>query len=88
LPLGTSTLELDFTPARVKPLTPADHRVTMRSGGRVLAEGVLRFGLPRSMGISETFDVGSDQGSAVMPGAPSGGTLDGLGEVAFDFNPK
>jgi arylsulfatase len=83
---GTTTLELDVQRGPGAPQAPAAYAVTIKAAG-VLAQQTVRFAMPASFGISETFGVGIDNGSAVMPGQPADVPFAGrIGDVVFDFN--
>jgi hypothetical protein len=87
LPQGTTALELDVQRGPGAPQAAADYAVTIKAGGRVLARQTVRFAMPASFGISETFGVGIDNGSAVLPGAAGDAPFAGrIADVVFDFN--
>lgn len=82
LPPGPSTLRLEF----VNRPGAAGKRVTITANGLPLAKGTLDVAIPVSFGISETFGVGIDNGSAVLPVTGSEARLDReLRDVVFDF---
>ncbi len=87
LPAGASAIEVDFSRPAAAPMTPLDCLITIRANGKVLVSRTVRYPMPASFGLSETFDIGSDDGSAVMPGLTAGAPLPAtIGEVVFDFN--
>ena len=64
----------------------SDYRVTISADERVLAEETVHFALASYFGIPDTFDVGSDQGSPVLAGYPSGTAFPArISDIAFDF---
>jgi arylsulfatase len=88
LPRGASTLTLDVArAASANPGAPAELAVTIRADGRTLAERRLTFALPYSFGLAETFGVGIDDGSPLLPGTRSGIPFAGrISDVVFDFS--
>ncbi|MCB2060011.1 MAG: arylsulfatase [Novosphingobium sp.] len=83
LPAGQSTLSLTFTNARGSD----EHRVTISANDKTLAHDTVSFAMPVSFGIFESFGVGIDYGSALLPGAKAGVPFAGtIGEVVFDFS--
>ncbi len=86
LQAGTSTLELDVTHPVAAPGVETDYTVSIRAGGRALAKRSVRFAMPMTFGIAETFGVGIDHGSTMLPGARSGQPFAGsLTNVVFQF---
>ena len=87
LPAGASALRLSVVRSGGHPGEPADYAVTIASSDKVLAQKSTHFTLPLSFGIAETFGVGIDDGSPVMPGVqgsrPFAGTIS---DVTFDFS--
>jgi len=87
LPKGATDIELDFTNEAKQPMAPADHQVTIKANGKVLAKGVVHVAIPMSFGISETFGVGIDNGSTVLDAAEADQVISaGLSDVLFDFS--
>lgn len=82
LPAGANDLVLKFAGV---PGT-AHKQVTITANGQPLAQGVIDGPIPVSFGISETFGVGIDNGSAVLPEAGTATRLAReFGGVEFDF---
>jgi arylsulfatase len=82
LPAGDVPIALSFTSRNGSD----DHEVTISAQGRVLAEGAVRFAIPKSFGISEVFGVGIDNGSPVLAGAKADEVFSGgITDVTFDF---
>jgi arylsulfatase len=87
LPAGATSLELAVERAPAAPTSPTDFAVTIRTGGKVLAQQTVRFAMPMSFGIAETFGVGIDDGSPVLAGTRGSVPFPGrLGDVVFDFS--
>lgn len=86
LSAGAGTLELEVDHASVQPGEATDYTVTIRAGGRTLAHQTVRYAMPLTFGIAETFGVGIDDGSTIVPGARSGQPFAGsLTDVVFQF---
>lgn len=86
LPQGSTTIELTFVNGKPGTQEPADHQIVIKANGKLLARGKLHFALPRSFGISETFGIGIDNGSPVLPGAPTDIPLAGtISNVSIEF---
>lgn len=89
LPKGSTAIELDVSRTQAASLgldAPADFAVTIKAGGRVIAQRQLSFALPFTFGIAETFGIGIDDGSPLLPGAKSGVPFAGrISDVMFDF---
>lgn len=90
LPKGASVLEVDVDRVRApRPLTPQDVTITIRAGNDVLAKQTIYIAMPRMFGVSETFDIGIDYGSAVSSDYAASTPFPGtIGQVVFDFNKK
>lgn len=87
LSIGEHELELSFGMAAAKSSTPDVHDVTIHSNGRVVLAGKLSYPMPRSFGISETFGIGIDDGSAVLAETEAGALFPGaLRDIVFDFS--
>ena len=87
LPAGTSQLSVTLERATPKPMTPELVTVTIKAEGMMLVRQSVTTILPFSgYGVSETFDVGIDRGSAVSPDyvrdQPFNGTM---GKVSFQI---
>jgi arylsulfatase len=83
---GKSNIELDFDHGPAAPDGSTEYRVTIKSNGRVLARQSLYFAIPGYFGISETFGIGTDEGSPVLAGYAAGTPFAGrLSEVEFNF---
>ena len=87
LPTGKSQLSVTIERPAPKPMTPELVTVTIKAGDMVLAAQSVTTILPVfGYGISETFDLGVDRGSAVSPDyrrdQPFNGTL---GKVSFQI---
>lgn len=88
LPAGASALELDLKKGERGEGGRTAYRVTIRSGGKVLADKTVQFALPWYFGLSETFGVGIDNGSTVLVGALADVPFPGkLTDVEFAFDP-
>lgn len=86
LPMGAGALELEVGHPMVAPGVETDFTIAIRSGGRTLAQRSLRFAMPMTFGIAETFGVGVDDGSTMLPEARSGEPFAGkLSDVVFEF---
>lgn len=87
LPAGKTTLRLNFDRADARLLEPADHKVEILADGRQLASATLRYAMPMTYGVAETFAVGIDNGSPVLASAkPDVPLAAGIGKVTFDFS--
>ncbi len=81
---GDVLLELSFsnTPGS------ADHLIEISANGELLAKGHLDYAMPVTFGLSETFAVGVDHGSPLLPGSAPGITFPGMiHHLLFDFSP-
>jgi arylsulfatase len=86
---GAGKLEVDLERTPVRPLTPQDVAITIRSDGEVLASRTIHIAMPWTFSVSETFDIGIDYGSTVSEDYPASTPFPGtIGQVVFDFNPR
>ncbi|MDG2004810.1 MAG: arylsulfatase [Novosphingobium sp.] len=87
LPAGKTKLRLTFDRANVRLMEPGDHKATILANDRLMASGTLRYAMPMTYGVAETFAVGIDNGSPVLAGAKPDVPLSAsIGEVVFDFS--
>ena len=82
--VGDARIEVDFKRDAAPPMTPIDVGVALRINGNSVGGGVLRTALPATFSLSDSFDIGRDDGSTV---APETATLltGAISDVTFDF---
>ncbi|MFZ4603985.1 MAG: sulfatase/phosphatase domain-containing protein, partial [Caulobacterales bacterium] len=82
--VGEARIEVDFKRDAAPPMTPIDIGVALRINGNSVGGGVLRAALPATFSLSDSFDIGRDDGSTV---APETATLltGAISDVTFDF---
>jgi len=81
---GAATIELDFQRPAAPPKSPVDIAIGFRIDGKQAGSGLLRTALPATFSISDSLDIGRDDGSTATP--ETAAPLDGaIGNVVFDF---
>lgn len=84
---GASHLELEIVRQPSLPLQPVDIQVTLLTDGKRLTSKTVRAELPAAYSISETFDIGQDDGSTLSDAYSAGDPVPGtLRNVSFDFS--
>jgi arylsulfatase A-like enzyme len=85
---GANAIELVVARDPIKvPLAPMDVAVTIRANGQTLVSQKVNYAMPVSYGISQTFDIGIDLGSAVDTGYAANTPFPGrIGRTVFDFS--
>lgn len=86
LPAGANRLSIAIDRAAPKPMTPEPVTVTLYAGDQVLVSKQLTLVLPAAYGVSETFDIGIDRGSAVSAEYRADQSFPGqIGQAAFQI---
>jgi len=83
---GENTIELSVARPSAAPLTPIDVEVAISANGRELARKTLHYPMPVTYSVSDTFDIGRDDGAAVSQDyAPSTPFPGEIRNIVFDF---
>lgn len=86
LPTGLAEIGVKLAKGRVDAANRADWTITLTVGAKIVGSDTIHIEMPRMMGVSATFDIGSDTGTPVLEGYPSGQQIAGrIEEVTFDF---
>lgn len=85
LPPGPSVIELQFTRSGESGAAG----VSIAVGKRIVASGEIPAEVMQGFGATELFGIGSDSGTAVLPGAEGGMLLSAqIRDISFDFNAR
>jgi len=86
LPAGAADLTLEVARGTPGADGATDLAVTIRAGDKVMAQQTVHLEVPRNLDLAETFAVGQDDASPLLPGYPAGQPFPGtIREMVFDF---